>query len=244
MAVPTLDIRPFTHTYPHLTQTTPIGAPERKHLARTGPVSVAVLADDPVTEQGAVACLQDRPDLEVLPASRRCEAEVLLILVHRVTEQTLARMQAEATAAQPRDLRFVLVGDGIREHQMLRAVTNGLVSALPRREADFDRIAQAIRHAREDRPELPPVALGWLIKQIRAVHCNVLAPNGLTATGLETREADVLRLLSEGLDTLEIAEELKYSERTVKNIIHGLLTRFKLRNRAHAVSFALRNNLL
>ena len=50
--------------------------------------------------------------------------------------------------------------------------------------------------------------------------------------------------IAEGLDTLEIAQRLSYSERTVRNIIHGLLTRMKLNNRAHAVAYALRNGAM
>jgi DNA-binding NarL/FixJ family response regulator len=51
-------------------------------------------------------------------------------------------------------------------------------------------------------------------------------------------------LLAEGMDTVEIAQRLNYSERTVKNIIHGLLSRMKLRNRSHAVAYALRNGVM
>ena len=65
-----------------------------------------------------------------------------------------------------------------------------------------------------------------------------------TAAGLYTREVEVLRLLAEGLDTLEIDQRLSYSERTVRNIIHGLLTRMKLRSRAHAAAYALRNGAM
>ena len=72
----------------------------------------------------------------------------------------------------------------------------------------------------------------------------MLAPHDLTTAGLYNREVEVLRLLAEGMDTLEIARRLSYSERTVRNIIHGLLTRMKLRNRAHAVAYALRNGVM
>jgi DNA-binding NarL/FixJ family response regulator len=54
----------------------------------------------------------------------------------------------------------------------------------------------------------------------------------------------VLRLLAEGLDTAEIAGKLAYSERTVKNILHEMLTRLGLRNRMHAVPHGLRNGLI
>jgi DNA-binding NarL/FixJ family response regulator len=58
------------------------------------------------------------------------------------------------------------------------------------------------------------------------------------------REAEVLRLVADGLETREIAEQLCYSQRTVKGILHDVTSRFQLRNRAHAVAFALREGLI
>lgn len=49
----------------------------------------------------------------------------------------------------------------------------------------------------------------------------------------------MLRLIAEGLDTVEIASKLSYSQRTVKGILHNLTTRLHLRNRSHAVAYAL-----
>jgi DNA-binding NarL/FixJ family response regulator len=61
---------------------------------------------------------------------------------------------------------------------------------------------------------------------------------------LTQRELTVLRLLADGYSTREIARRLSYSERTIKNSIHDMVTRFKLRNRAHAVAFAVRQGLI
>ena len=61
---------------------------------------------------------------------------------------------------------------------------------------------------------------------------------------LTPREIDVLRLMADGLDTNEIAGELCYSERTVKNVIYGVTHRLKLRNRSHAVAYALRTGMI
>jgi DNA-binding NarL/FixJ family response regulator len=211
------------------------------------PVTVAVLASDPITAEGTVAYLRARPGVTPLGADGAGQADVVLILASWVTEETLAWMQAAAEKAAERaagEVRFVLVGDGVREPELLRAVSFGLVSVLPRQGTDHERIVRAILAVRDGRVEMPEVALGWLVGQIRAIHRDVLTPHGLTATGLESREVDVLRLLADGLDTIEIAGRLSYSERTVKNIIHGVLTRLNLRNRPHAVAFALRNGLL
>jgi len=51
-------------------------------------------------------------------------------------------------------------------------------------------------------------------------------------------------LLADGYSTAEIARELAYSERTIKNSIHDLTTRLQLRNRSHAVAFAVRQGLI
>jgi len=52
------------------------------------------------------------------------------------------------------------------------------------------------------------------------------------------------RLVAEGLDTAEIAHKLCYSERTVKNALHDVTSRLQLRNRSHAVAYALKQGLI
>ena len=61
---------------------------------------------------------------------------------------------------------------------------------------------------------------------------------------LTDRELEVLRSLSRGADTREIADAMGYSVRTVKNIVHDLLMKTNSRNRAHAVALATRQGLI
>lgn len=208
------------------------------------PITVSVVASDPVSGAGAVAQLQSCPQIKVLSADVRHEADVALMLAIEVTEETLTRMERAAGESSNRGMRIVLVGDGLREHQLMRAVNYGLVSVIPRREAVRERVVGAVLGVRSGCAEMPEPMLGWLLGQVRAVQREVLAPNGLTAAGLETREVRVLKLLADGLDTAEIAARMNFSERTIKNIIHGMLGRLKLRNRAHAVAYALRHGAL
>jgi DNA-binding CsgD family transcriptional regulator len=60
-------------------------------------------------------------------------------------------------------------------------------------------------------------------------------PSELTA-----REQAVLRLIARGRTTAEVAAELSYSERSIKNVIHGVTERLALRNRCHVVAHAVR----
>lgn len=72
----------------------------------------------------------------------------------------------------------------------------------------------------------------------------MLIPRGFTFSGLTERETEVFRMVAEGMDTGEIAHALSYSERTVKNIVHGVTTRLQLRNRSHAVAYVVREGLI
>jgi DNA-binding NarL/FixJ family response regulator len=62
--------------------------------------------------------------------------------------------------------------------------------------------------------------------------------------GLTGRERRVLTLLADGQDTRTIADDLCYSERTIKNIVHELLTKMGCRNRVHAVAQAARQGVI
>ena len=42
----------------------------------------------------------------------------------------------------------------------------------------------------------------------------------------------------------EIAEKLCYSQRTVKSILHDVTSRVQLKNRSHAVAYAMREGLI
>jgi DNA-binding NarL/FixJ family response regulator len=61
---------------------------------------------------------------------------------------------------------------------------------------------------------------------------------------LSDRELAVLRMLADGEDTRGIAQGLCYSERTVKNVVHDVLTKLSCRTRAQAVATATRAGLI
>lgn len=205
------------------------------------PVTVAIWAGDPIIGVGAAAYLRTCPGLVPVPADRVQEADVVLVMTTQVTEEALSWMCWAAEAAARRGPRFVLVGDGIREPQLLRAVTCGVVSAMPWEGTDYQRIVHAIGRVLEGRVDLPGTMLSSMINRIGASREHGPRRGG---SALCEREMDVIRLLADGLGTAEIARHLNYSERTVKSIVHGVITRLNLRNRSHAVAFAIRSGLL
>lgn len=79
--------------------------------------------------------------------------------------------------------------------------------------------------------------------------CKMLPGQGDQAPERETvpltsRELAVLRMLAEGEGTRGIAQQLAYSERTVKNIVRDVLVKLDCRTRAHAVARATRAGVI
>ena len=69
-------------------------------------------------------------------------------------------------------------------------------------------------------------------------------PSVRSAQALTARERRVLSLIAEGRQTREVARELSYSERTVKNVLHDAATKLHARSRSQAVASAVRSGLI
>ncbi|MFF1917031.1 LuxR C-terminal-related transcriptional regulator [Streptomyces sp. NPDC058239] len=140
--------------------------------------------------------------------------------------------------------RTVLIVADFSEQAVFRAVGCGVAGVVPRSEATPEHLIHVIQAVARGDGYMPPNLLGSLMAEVGTLQENVLRPQGLHFTGLAPREIDVLRLVAEGHDTEAIAKQLAYSERTIKNVLHELMTRLQLRNRSHAVAYAMRQGLL
>jgi DNA-binding NarL/FixJ family response regulator len=205
------------------------------------PVRVAVHAADPITQAGLVSCLGLRSEFELVGGEHGGRPDVAVVQIARSNPGAAARLrELHAAAPAPK----VLVGNGLQSADVLTAVECRVVALLSRAEAAGDRLAAAVLAAASGRGALPPELVGELLARVRRLAEDVLAPRGLTAASLTKREVDVLRLLADGRDTADIAEALCYTERTVKKVIHAMTTRLHLRNRPHAVAYAVRAGVI
>lgn len=204
-------------------------------------VPLALYAQDPILEAGVRWQLRQRPEVELLEPAGEERAEVALVVVDRLDDEAVAllrRLQRSSTAR-------VGLMIGHLEHNVLRTTVECGVAAVVRRsESSQDRLVSMITALARGEGMLPGDLLGRLLDQVGRLQRKVLDPRGLTLSTLTAREADMLRLVAEGLDTAEIALKTSYSERTVKNVLHDVITRFNLRNRAHAVGYVMRHGLI
>lgn len=204
-------------------------------------IQVVVRAHDPISRAGVLSQLKQRSEVEILETDRPETAHVALVVADTVCQETLTVLRALRCHG---DLRLVVVAGTVDDAGLLAVVEIGVSGVVRRAEASPERLVSVIQSAITGGGAMPPDLLGRLLAQVSRVQGDLLAPRGLNLTGLAEREVQVLRLIADGYDTAEVAAALSYSQRTVKTVLHDITSRLHLRNRAHAVAYALRNGLL
>ncbi|WP_084144737.1 helix-turn-helix transcriptional regulator [Amycolatopsis jejuensis] len=208
------------------------------------PERVAIIANDPISGEGAAAYLRSTLQYAVLPPGEFPRADILLVVVPEVREKTLLDLWRMRRAAIGPDIRVVLVVDRIDKVELSRLTGLGVTSVLFRGSATRERILEALTFRRRE-TESDDFLAARLLETFHATESDVRYSGGfLDHHSLQPREVEILELLAQGLGTVEIADRMSYSERTIKNIISALLTRFDLRNRSHAVAYALRAGII
>ena len=205
------------------------------------PIPVVVCAADPLSRAGIVSQLRRAHGFTVPPEDNPPPDAVALVVADSMTDDVAAELRVLRGRGVA---RVILLIARVDDRDLLAAVEAGASGVIRRSEATAGNLATAIRSAAAGEGTLSPDLLGRLLRQVGQLQRQVLAPRGLTFSGLTERETSVLRLLAQGCDTAEVGRRLFYSERTVKNIIHDVTSRLDLRNRAHAVAYAIREGLI
>jgi DNA-binding NarL/FixJ family response regulator len=200
-----------------------------------------VYASDPISQAGVVSQLRPRPEILVVDEGDLDRAQVAVVVTDVLDEPSVRVLRAVQRGGVP---RTVLVAGVLDDGALAAAAEAGVSGLLRRTEATPEALARVVVRVAAGQGEVPTDLLGRLLSQVGRLQRQVLQPRGIAFTGLSERETQVLRLVADGHDTAEIATRLCYSERTVKNVLHDITSRLQLRNRSHAVAYALREGLI
>ncbi|MBP2479245.1 DNA-binding CsgD family transcriptional regulator [Crossiella equi] len=181
-------------------------------------VVIAVCSADLLVRPGVEYLLRAEEHLTVTGPDRLREADLAIVVAEELDAATQELLARVARAGVTRVLLAL-------HHLPPGPRPPGVAAVLHRRTVTAESLSAAVTTALHP-AATPPLARVVLPEQ------------------LQPRERDLLRLLADGYDTAEIARRLVYSERTVKKIVHGLLHRYELRNRAHAVAYVMRSGVL
>jgi DNA-binding NarL/FixJ family response regulator len=206
-------------------------------------VNLFVVDPHTIYRRGLVACLEGLPEVtSVHQAESVRDAwespplfESDLVLVDHVMPggPDFVGAVGESTGA-----RVIVCSSHCAEDAVLAALQAGAVGVLRKDTLTTDSLATAVRAAANGTGVVTPELLRDLLDGLAA---GIERP---VVARLTDREQQVLSLIAEGHPTREVAEQLCYSERTVKNVLHDVVTKLGARSRSQAVAHAVREGLI
>ena len=140
----------------------------------------------------------------------------------------------EAAGAAGRRLQLALR----RGRRARRAPDAGAVGVLRKDTLTTESLASAVRAAASGTGVVTSELLRDLLDGLTPEYEKPVAAR------LTDREQQVLSLIAAGHPTREVAQQLCYSERTVKNVLHDVVTKLNARSRSQAVAHAVREGLI
>ncbi|HWK26213.1 MAG TPA: response regulator transcription factor [Solirubrobacter sp.] len=200
-----------------------------------------VLDTHTIYRRGLVACLEELDGVGSVAEAERVrdawehpalfEADLVLVDPSLPGGGDFVAGVRDATGA-----RVIVCASDSGEDAALAALQAGAVGFLRKDELTPDSLASAVRAAADGASVVTSELLGQLLAKLPDARP---APARLT-----DREQQVLTLIAAGHPTREVALELSYSERTVKNVLHDVVTKLNARSRSQAVAFAVREGLI
>ncbi len=193
-------------------------------LLRRGMVSCLAADEVPVAGESAV----------LAPGRMLAGAAVLVFDGDRVDLGHVLDALPTDPAARPKLIAAVSEPDDDRLERLARA---GVSAILYRHELTPELLTATVRAVLQGRTSMPTDLLPRLLS-------SAARAQRVERGALSDRELAVLRMLADGEDTRGIAQGLCYSERTVKNVVHDVLTKLNCRTRAQAVATATRAGII
>jgi DNA-binding NarL/FixJ family response regulator len=207
-------------------------------------VKLFVLDTHTIYRRGLVACLDLLEEVESVAEAERVRdawehpalfgADLVVLDPALPGGGDFVAAVREATGA-----RVIVCASDSGQDAAIAALQAGAVGYLPKAELTPETLATAVRAAANGSSVMTPDLLEHLLAKLPEHAEARVAPARLT-----DREQQVLALIAAGHPTREVALELSYSERTVKNVLHDVVTKLNARSRSQAVAFAVREGLI
>jgi DNA-binding NarL/FixJ family response regulator len=208
-------------------------------------VKLFVLDPHTIYRRGLASCLQVLPRVERVADAESVreawehpdlfESELVILDVAVPGGPDFVGAVTEATGA-----RVIVCTSEPSDDAVLAALQAGAVGFLHKDTLTPEALAAAVSAAAEGAGVVAPDLLGNLLKGVSSDGLN----GRPTLARLTEREQQVLALIAQGHPTREVAQELCYSERTVKNVLHDVVTKLNARSRSQAVAHAVREGLI
>jgi two-component system, NarL family, response regulator LiaR len=211
-------------------------------------IKVLIVDDHQVVRQGLRTFLELQEDILVVGEAadgvtavelvRQLNPDVVLMdLVMPLLDGIAATRQVKAFAA---GVKVIALTSFTEDEKVFPAIQAGAASYLLK-DVSPDDLVEAIRAAHRGEARLHPDILRKLMEQVASQS----APQRESQVeSLTERELDVVRLVAQGRNNQEIAQELVISEKTVKTHVSNILGKLHLEDRTQLAIYAFKKGLV
>jgi DNA-binding NarL/FixJ family response regulator len=215
----------------------------RRHRQGKDGVKLFVVDPHSIYRRGLAVCLEGLPEVESVGHADSVRAAWedealfsadLVILDHAMNGgPDFVGAVGEASGAP-----VVICSSLCTEDSVLAALQAGAVGVLRKETLTTESLASAVRAVADGSGVVTSELLRDLLDGLARENGKPVAPR------LTEREQQVLSMIAAGHPTREVAQQLCYSERTVKNVLHDVVTKMGVRSRSQAVAHAVREGLI
>ncbi|WP_026631462.1 response regulator [Dyadobacter alkalitolerans] len=221
------------------------------------PIRILVVDDHSVVRQGIITLLEDEEDL--LIAGEAADGDEVWDMIEQVSpdvillDLTMPKMSGieviKQIAPAFSNVRILVFSMHNNSDYMISAATSGAAGYL-QKDTSRDEMLKAIRSIATGELYFPPYASSVIIKNL----LKQIARNPEPKVELEAdndksiwkmitpREQQILKCLTEGMSSKDIAEKFDISSNTVANQRASIMKKANVKNTAELISLALRGN--
>jgi DNA-binding NarL/FixJ family response regulator len=203
-------------------------------------VRVTVHATDPISRLGLISMLNTQEGIQPVPDGEPWAPHASIVAAARF-DADLAKLFRHT--AHDDGVPRVLAINEITDDSLYEAAECGVAVVIPRRQVNGALLAGAVRAVLFENQPLPAGAVPLRRRQIQRSR-ETASIRQDKPSDVSERETTVLRLVADGRRTAQIADTLRYSESTIKNILYDVMARLNVSNRTHAVAYAIRHGLI
>lgn len=131
------------------------------------------------------------------------------------------------------DMKIVILTTSTDDQDLFEAVKSGACGYLLK-SINADTLIDALQQAQEGIPPFSPGLATKLLKEF----AQLSEPSVLPARGLNSRQTEVLTLVSQGLSYKEVGARLYISQHTVRYHMAEIMNQLHLENRAQVLAYA------
>jgi DNA-binding NarL/FixJ family response regulator len=208
---------------------------------------ILVVDDHPLFRDGLRFNIQNQPDMEIvgetadgraaLAMARQLQPDLAIVGIPLPGADGL-EISRQLMAELPK-IKVIVLSGVVETKQVCQAIKAGVNGLLLKGNAS-DEVVRAMRAVHRGHAYLSPEAAGTVLSLCRDF---LSSRPPLASPSLSEREREVLKLLSEGLRTKEIAAQMNIGLRTVDTYRARLMVKLKCRGTTELVRYAIREGI-